>query len=257
MNNGIVLIGAGNLATNLGYAFMQNGLPLRAVYSRTKTSASLLGNRLNVPATDRLEELPEDADLYVYAVKDDALESLATRMHAPQALHVHTAGSISLQVFGDKPRCGVLYPLQTFSRDRHVAFHNIPVFVEGNTPEATQCLRAVAEEISTRVYEADSVQRARLHLAAVFACNFANRMYAIADDLIRGAGLPFDVLLPLIDETAAKVHELAPAEAQTGPAVRYDRKVMDRHKAMLSDEDIRFLYEMVSENIHRAAQNKQ
>ena len=257
MNNGIVLIGAGNLATNLGYAFVQNGLPLRAVYSRTEAAASLLGSRLNVPSTNKLEDLPEDSDLYVYAVKDDALEGLAARIRAPQALHVHTAGSVPLQVFGDKPRCGVLYPLQTFSKDRRVAFHNIPVFVEGNTPETAQCLRSIAEEISTRVYEAGSAQRARLHLAAVFACNFVNRMYAIADDLIRGAGLPVDVLLPLIDETAAKVHELAPAEAQTGPAVRYDRKVMDKHKDMLSDEDIRFLYEMVSENIHRAAQNKQ
>ena len=255
MNNGIVLLGAGNLATNLGYAFVQNGLPLRAVYSRTEAAASLLGSRLNVPATSRPEELPQDAGWYVYAVTDDALEGLAAHLRAPEAMHVHTAGSVPLQVFGNKPRCGVLYPLQTFSKNRRIPFHNIPLFVEGNTPEATQSLTALAEELSTRVYRADSAQRARLHVAAVFACNFVNRLYAIADELVQRAELPFEVLLPLLDETAAKVHTIPPRQAQTGPAARGDRTVLERHEALLEEENTRFLYQVLSESIHRATIN--
>ena len=152
------------------------------------------------------------------------------------------------------PRYGVLYPLQTFSKQRKVSFDEIPFFVEANQREDVDLLKSIASALSDQIYEVTPEQRKSLHLAAVFACNFTNHMYALAAGLLEKYGLPFDVLLPLIDETAGKVHELSPLIAQTGPAVRYDRNVINNHLNMLADEPaIQEIYRIVSENIHRCA----
>lgn len=246
----IVLIGAGNLATNIGLAMQKNGLSIGQVYSRTEQSASVLAQKLNTTYTTDLAQVRTDADFYLYALKDDVLTNVAEQINVPNAMHIHTAGSVPVSVFSvNKKNYGVLYPLQTFSKNRKVNFNNIPLFIEANTPQNLQKLRALAEEISTEVYELDSQNREKLHLAAVFACNFTNRMYAIANDLVADAQLPFKILLPLIDETAKKVHSMEPRQAQTGPAVRYDKKIIDKHIAMLEDGYLKMMYELISENI--------
>ena len=136
------------------------------------------------------------------------------------------------------------------SKQREVDFREIPFFIEASTPEDTELLKAVAATLSERVYEADSEQRKSLHLAAVFTCNFTNHMYALAADLLEKYHLPFDVMLPLIDETARKVHELKPKAAQTGPAIRYDENVINNHLGMLSDDvEMQRLYELISRSI--------
>lgn len=155
---------------------------------------------------------------------------------------------------GHAHRYGVLYPMQTFSKDCPVDFKEIPVFVEASAPDVLAQTEQLARSVSDRVEEMSTERRRRLHLAAVFACNFVNHCYALAADVLGRDGIPFDVMWPLIDETARKVHRLSPVEAQTGPAVRYDRNVMDRQCAMLDGEPERkALYEMMSRSIHALA----
>ena len=252
-NKRIVLIGAGNVATHLGLAFQAKGCEIVQVYSRTEESAKDLAERLQVPYTVSLEEVSVDADLYIVAVKDAALQEVIPSLvkGREDALFVHTAGSISMDVWkGCARRYGVFYPMQTFSKLRMVDFSSVSFFVEASGSDELRFLKELAMSLSPKVYEASSEQRRYLHLAAVFACNFTNHMYALSASLLEKQGLPFDAMLPLIDETARKVHELPPVQAQTGPAIRRDENVMDKHLAMLSEEPVmREIYEKISKNI--------
>ena len=231
----VVLIGRGRLATNLLAALQQAGHEVVSINSRT------------------LEGLPLEADAFIVAVKDSALEEVIRRATKgrEQQLFVHTAGSMPMSLFeGYTSRYGVFYPMQTFSKERLVDFAEIPVFIEGADP----AIRPLAESISRRVYELSTEARKYLHLSAVFACNFVNHCYALSAELLEQHGLPFDVMLPLIDETARKVHELHPHDAQTGPAVRYDENVIRMQSALLADNpELQQIYELLSLDIHRKA----
>ena len=257
LNMKTVLLGAGNLATSLALSMERCGLGIRQIYSRTPASATRLGERLqaDVEVTDRLADLCPDADLYVCALKDDALADALSRMPGfGQGLWVHTSGTLPLSVFQPfTGRAGVFYPLQTFSCSRPVSLDEVPLCLETARVEDMPLLKAFAARLSTRVIELDSAQRGVLHLAAVFANNFTNSLYATAGEILERAGLPFDLLLPLIDETARKVHDLAPAAAQTGPARRMDTKVIDRHLQLLEAfgmEHNADLYRRLTEIIH-------
>ena len=251
----IVFIGAGNLATNLAKALYHKGFRIVQVYSRTMESARTLAEKVEAEYTTDLQEISKDAKLYIVSLKDAALVDLLPQITEGKqsSLLVHTAGSIPMSIWeGYAERYGVFYPMQTFSKQRTVDFRQIPVFVESNSAEDTRTLKDIASVLSENVYEADSEQRKSLHLAAVFTCNFTNHMYALAAGLLKKYGLPFEVMLPLIDETARKVHELEPRLAQTGPAVRYDENVIGEHLQMLSDEpDMQEMYRLISESIHR------
>ena len=248
----IVLVGAGNVATHLGIALQQAGWPIAQVYSRTEASASELANRLQVPYVTSVEAICTDADIYIVAVKDDALKELIPELvKGRDGLFVHTAGSVPMSVWkGHTLMHGVLYPMQTFSKQKPVDFSKVPFFLEGDGVETLVQLRELACSLSEQVYDATSEQRMALHMAAVFACNFTNHMYALSARLLEKNGLPFDAMLPLIDETARKVHELAPKAAQTGPAIRKDMDVMNKHLDMLADEpELREIYKMISNSI--------
>jgi predicted short-subunit dehydrogenase-like oxidoreductase (DUF2520 family) len=166
---------------------------------------------------------------------------------------IHTAGSLAMDVLSPfTSRYGVFYPLQTFSKNKRVDFSKIPVFIESNNEIDLQIIKSLAESISDTVYEASSTQRQNLHLAAVFACNFVNHFYAIAADWVEKTDFPFHVLLPLIVETAEKIHYLTPREAQTGPAIRYDRKVIEKQLDLLkTDKTTQQLYKLMSEHIYK------
>jgi predicted short-subunit dehydrogenase-like oxidoreductase (DUF2520 family) len=248
----IVFIGAGNLATQLSLALQHAGEQIVQVYSRTAVSALELATLLNVPYTTNLDEIVADADVYFYAVSDDALESLLQLPLAPDAIHVHTAGSVSIDVFiGKKSNYGVFYPLQTFSKNKQVDFKTIPVFIEASSPEVESTLFKIAHAVSEQVYKTNSEQRLKLHVSAVFACNFVNHLYQIASEVVKSADLPFEVLKPLILETAQKVMQLSPEEAQTGPAKRNDRGVINKHLDVLGDEQpsLKKLYQDLSDMI--------
>ena len=250
----IVFIGAGNLATNLAKTLYYKGFRIVQIYSRTEESARTLAQVVEAAYTTDLSSVATDAQLYIVSLKDAAFVQLLPEIVAGKedALWVHTAGSIPMDVWAGKVnRYGVFYPMQTFSKQREVNFQEVPFFVEAKRPEDVELLKAVAATLSEKVYEASSEQRKSLHLAAVFICNFTNHMYALAADLLEKYNLPFDVMLPLIDETARKVHELAPRDAQTGPAVRYDENVMNNHLAMLVDSPaLQEIYKLMSKSIH-------
>lgn len=255
----IVLIGAGNMATRLSLALYEQGYNFVQVYSRTIQSAQRLAQLLgNIPYTNNIETLYNDADLYLFSVSDNALPDLIEQMPANNALWVHTAGSVPLDVFVDKTtRYGVLYPMQTVSRSRAIDWSEVPIFIEANGNNDTALLGRVASSISQQVTPANSQQRQALHLAAVFACNFSNHMYAIAEHLLNRQGLNFDVMKLLIRETEQKAEQMSPVQGQTGPAVRNDINVMNKHLSLLEGTPEGKLYQIISENIKRYNNEKQ
>ncbi|MDP4271154.1 MAG: DUF2520 domain-containing protein [Bacteroidota bacterium] len=253
----IVLIGAGNLATRLGIALHEKGCTIAQVYSRTEQSAQALAEKVGATFTCKISDIVNDADLYVFSVKDDALPELLRQMHKNEALWVHTAGSVPMEIFSlHTENFGVFYPLQTFSKQKEVDFSAIPIYIEANQPQHLEHLKKLAARLSSQVIEASSEQRKALHVAAVFACNFTNHMYAIAATLLEEKGLHFDQLIPLINETAVKINTLHPRDAQTGPAVRFDKQVIGRHLEMLEDERLKTIYSLLSESIHETAKKR-
>ena len=256
----IVFLGAGNLAVNLAQTLHQYGFKITQVYSHTEESAKSLADNVKADWVTDLKKVTSGASIYIVSLKDSAFMELLPQIveGKEEALLAHTAGSIPLSVWeGKAKRYGVFYPMQTFSKQRKVNFKEIPFFIEAAREEDTELLKMIASILSDNVYEADSLQRRNLHLAAVFACNFTNHMYVLAADLLKKYNLPFEVMLPLIDETARKVHELPPLEAQTGPAIRYDENVIRKHLELLSDEPaMKEIYQLLSDNIHRRSQEE-
>lgn len=251
----IVFIGAGNLATRLSLGMQRVGMSVKQVYSHTSHHAEELARKLSCPWTIMPEEIITDADLYIFSLKDSVLQEIIARVKPNNGLWIHTAGSMSMQVFeGYTSRFGVLYPLQTFSKNREVPFDIIPFFLEANSEKDEKMLNKIASALSERVQFASSEKRKSLHLAAVFACNFTNHIYALAEKILQEQNIPFNVLLPLIDETAAKIHCMTPIKAQTGPAIRYDKNVIDKHLTMLPDPEMKAIYQLISQSIHKEAQ---
>ena len=231
----IVIIGQGNVATNLDYAFRKKGIACQMVSSR-----------------EGLDELPQ-ANVYIYAVKDEALASVVAQVQGRErSLHLHTSGTMPITVFGeDKPHAGIFYPFQTFSKARLIEdFSTVPVFFEARGIDDISAVYSLALTITSHVYEATQHDRERLHVAGVFTNNFTNLMYTMAAELLQNTHIPFKALLPLIDETAAKVHTLSPRDAQTGPARRGDENVMNHHLELLNDEQ-RQVYQLLSDAIKK------
>ena len=231
----IVIIGKGNVATNLDYAFRKKGVACQMVSSR-----------------EGLDHLPA-ANVYIYAVRDEALPSVVKQVvGVGKSLHLHTSGTMPITVFGDdKPHAGVFYPFQTFSKVRVIEdFSTVPVFFEARGIDDISAVYSLALSITSHVYETTQHDRERLHVAGVYACNFTNLMYTMAAELLQNTHIPFKALLPLIDETALKIHSLSPRDAQTGPARRGDTNVMNHHLELLSEEQ-RTLYQRLSEEIRK------
>lgn len=250
----VTIIGSGNLATQLGKAIASSGHDIAQVYSPTYCHALTLADSLGSSATSCLCEVNNDSDCYIISIKDSALQTLIPELcnGRDDKVFIHTAGSVPLDVFkGAAKHYGVLYPMQTFSKQRDVDFATIPIFTEYNDNEAKAAIDILAHSISPKVTELSSADRRYLHLAAVFSCNFVNHCYTLAAGIMERHGMTFDQLLPLIDETASKVHDIHPSKAQTGPAVRYDTNVINRQMDLLADNTLmRDIYEMISKSIH-------
>ena len=231
----IVIIGQGNVATNLDYAFRKKGVDCQMVSSR-----------------EGLDQLPP-ANVYIYAVRDEALPDVVAQVvGVGKSLHLHTSGTMPITVFGDdKPHAGIFYPFQTFSKARVIEdFSTVPVFFEARGIDDISAVYSLALTITSHVYEASQQDRERLHVAGVFTNNFTNLMYTIAAELLKSTHIPFSALLPLIDETAAKIHSMAPRDAQTGPARRGDENVMNHHMQLLNEEQ-REIYRLLSDAIKK------
>jgi len=254
----IVMLGAGNVATHFSKALQQKGYNIMQVYSKTAASAKALAELLSVPYTTEINNVNTAADIYIYAIKDNALEGIINKINIPDAIHLHTAGSVNIDVFeGRASHFGVIYPMQTFSKSKEVNFENVALMVEANTEKTFDTLFGIAQQLSNRCYKIDSEQRKKIHLSAVFACNFTNYMYTIAEELIGETNAPFDILQPLIAETADKIKHLSPAKAQTGPAVRYDTVIIEEHLKMLENRpELQQLYKEISKLIHNKSTTK-
>lgn len=253
----VVFIGSGNLATHLSLAMKGAGVEVVQVYSQTESHASLLANKLSCSYTTKPESIVVDADIYIFSVKDSALLDLIHKIPQNKGLWLHTAGSVPMGVFeGYNDRYGVLYPLQTFSKNRDIDFSIVPVFIESNSAVDEAYLLSFAGKLTRQVISLSSEKRKHLHLAAVWACNFTNHMYLMASKILQEQSLSEAFLLPLIDETAAKVHQLSAREAQTGPAIRYDENIIEKHIELLSDPNMKELYRLISRNIYKESSNE-
>jgi predicted short-subunit dehydrogenase-like oxidoreductase (DUF2520 family) len=253
----IVLIGAGNVATQLGLALKKNHT-ITQVFSRHLTNASSLAKRLNATATDNIEKISTNADIYFLSVTDDAIKPLVNELPSNNGIVVHTAGSVSIDVLGRYKNYGIFYPFQTFSKNRDISFDNIPIMIEGNAENTTNKLFKLASSLSANVHKVNSEQRLLLHIAAVFACNFTNHLYHISKKISDKAELPFNILQPLIEETVSKAFKVSPENAQTGPAARDDRQTMDKHIDILNksfnDKKLVELYKNLSNRISGISQ---
>jgi predicted short-subunit dehydrogenase-like oxidoreductase (DUF2520 family) len=247
----ITIIGSGNVATHLAAAFKNAGHAIIQVYSRDLQNASLLAYHVKAEAIDDLDQINPETDLFVIAVKDDAIDSTASALAKYQKLIVHTSGATDLQtLLNHTPQAGVFYPLQTFSKTKEVDFNTVPICIEGANEQIASQLNELAYTITQNVYRINSAERKTLHLAAVFANNFPNYLYYLSQQLLAEHQLPFDLLRPLIMETAQKIQEHLPADVQTGPAIRNDEKTMAAHLQLLAGKpDLQALYKLLSQGI--------
>lgn len=250
----VVIIGSGNVAQHLikGFtvcgqvqlvqAFARNTAALSHLLSPEKITASL--NRL------------ADADIYIIAVSDDAVADVSSQLCFKDKLVVHTSGSVALDRLNGNNRRGVFYPLQTFSKNKDIDFSNVPICIESEFEEDYTTLQNLAMALSKSIYKIDSAQRQSLHVAAVFVSNFVNHLYSIGNTICLDNAIPFDILKPLINETANKINTLAPLQAQTGPAVRNDTKTLQKHLEFLQDINQKTIYALFTQSIQKAHEQK-
>lgn len=247
----IVIIGSGNLAEQLALAVAEaDGVELVQLYARNAERGQAVAALAQTHWTNRPSELAE-ADLYLIAVSDRAVREVAEGLPIPpEAMVAHTAGSVPLDALERYPRRAILYPFQSFSAGRRVSFRELYLFLEVADEALYPALERFACRLSNHVLRADSERRARIHLAGVFCNNFTNSMYALANEVLQAVDLPFDVLKLLITETASKaVSTTDPATVQTGPARRGDRPTQERHLALIEDQKLKTIYELISQTI--------
>jgi predicted short-subunit dehydrogenase-like oxidoreductase (DUF2520 family) len=249
----IALIGAGRVAWQLGKRLKSKGLGVAQVINRSKEHAAQLASVLGASASEEVADLAPDTDWIIFAVRDDAIEAMAAQVarHAPNALATHTSGATPGSVLAAHfSRYGVFYPLQSFSMERQPVWSKIPFCVDASNAEDLLFLKKTAKTIGNLVYQVNDAQRAQLHVAAVFANNFSNHCFAIAEQLLEAKGLPFELLHPLMEETLAKALQDSPAKMQTGPARRGDLDTISRHLALLKGHPAwQDIYDKISKDV--------
>lgn len=253
--------GAGNVAHHLAPAFSRAGCTIRHVISRTSGSAAILATAVNAQAATDISVFDDSTDLLVIAIPDNSIPEFADALQKTgrfQGIVVHTSGSQPLDVLSKRfEKCGVLYPLQSFSRYSSPPVDEVPFCIEASGQETSGLLKELASRISKDVRDINSDQRAVIHLSAVFASNFTNHMYALAADLLKASGVAPDILYPLIRETALRLCGQEPALLQTGPAVRGDQSTIQRHLEMLAKSpEIQEMYKTLSNSIAKLKQQQ-
>jgi len=250
----IVLLGSGNVATHLALALKAAGENITQVFSPDLINAKELADKVGSESTNSFSEVDREADLYIISVKDDAIAEVAGNLKGVNGMVVHTSGTTDIKVLSSEVKhAGVFYPLQTFSKSKDVDFKTIPLCLEATDAKQLEILKSLANKLSTKVYQLDGEKRKILHLAAVFACNFTNHLYALANQILIENDLDFDIIRPLIAETADKVMINLPENVQTGPAIRNDESTINQHLTMLADlPELQEIYQTLSNSIKLA-----
>lgn len=249
----IVFLGAGNVASHLSRHLHSAGHTISCVYARDPEGADQLARNLGCPGTSEQEEVPAHADFYIISVPDEAIPEIVLQFRDREGIWLHTSGAVSMDLFqGAFASFGVLYPLQTLSKQRPELPEDSPFLVEGSSPEVTERISSLASSLSTHVIEIESETRLRIHLAAVFANNFPNHLVHIAQQMLMEQGLDLHLLDPIVRETFQKIAEMGAAGAQTGPAIRGDRQTMLKHLELLKGHpEWEKLYTFISRDIER------
>lgn len=251
----IIIIGSGNVATHLGKAFFAAGHSIRQVWSREYDHADLLAQQINARPIDKLSQIRSDADVYILAVRDDALFDLALDLRFRDALVLHTSGSVSMSVLRPISRhYGVIWAPQSFVRDVPMNYEDLPFCIEGSSQSVENDIASLVRTISDHVFSINGEQRRWLHLASVMVNNFGNALNALSQDLLAEHDIPFEILHPLISITATKIkqsHNLW--NLQTGPAVRNDEKTINEHRKLIADKpQLLQLYDLMTDFIIHA-----
>lgn len=249
----IAIIGAGNVATHLSYALKKAGNRIVCVYSRTGKSAKLLAETLQTDYCTEVELITKNVDLYIISVLDNAIETVLDKFVNCKTLICHTSGTTGIDIFKNRiENYGVFYPLQTFSKTRNIDFSTVPLCIEANNRQNEKLLVNLARSISSDARLLNSEQRRIVHIAAVFACNFVNHFYVLSEKILRTRDISFDIIKPLIQETARKILQNNPIDMQTGPATRNDTKTIAAHLELLNSwPEIKKIYSFVSQNIYK------
>jgi predicted short-subunit dehydrogenase-like oxidoreductase (DUF2520 family) len=243
----VVIVGTGNVAQNLYQAFVKSSdVKIKQVIGRNHEHLAFVSSAL-VSSTN-FNKI-ETADVYILAVSDDAINLVADNFKDLEGLLVHTSGATSLEALKSAKRTGIFYPLQTFTKGKIIKFEEIPICIEAANEEDLKLLKQLGETLSNTVVEINSEQRKTLHIAAVFVNNFTNYMYTIGAEICAEHEIDFQILKPLIKETAAKLDTLTPMQAQTGPAKRGDQNTLHNHLQNIKDKHQRELYTLLSNAI--------
>lgn len=247
----ISFLGSGNVATHLAKALHKSGYQIIDIWSKTPQNAQLLANMVGAKAIEHPSLISPSSEMIIVCVSDNAVKDVISSLQLKNQILVHTAGTLPMSILeNNAENIGVLYPLQTFSKQVSVNFSTIPMAIEANNQSTLETIKSLSLSLSEHIYEVSSQKRKLLHISAVFACNFTNHFYAIADELLSKNDLDFNMLKPLIEATTQKIKQHKPKEVQTGPARRNDINVMQEHIAMLSQyPDWVKIYEAISNDI--------
>ncbi|SIQ07972.1 Predicted oxidoreductase, contains short-chain dehydrogenase (SDR) and DUF2520 domains [Chryseobacterium sp. RU37D] len=243
----IVIIGSGNVAYHMAKAFVLNKIPLAQIFGRNEEELNKISEELKIPVST---QTLEDADVYFICVSDNSVEAVSKIITKKEALVAHTSGSISKEILAGEYRKSSFYPLQTFSKSKELDYSKIPFFIEAENENDQKTLFEIASKISRNVMESTYNKRKYIHLTAVFACNFVNHLFSRAKEISDSQEIPFEYFLPLIDETVQKIHEIDPKSAQTGPAVRNDKRILELHEQLLKDESLE-IYKTMNHSIQK------
>ena len=247
----VLIIGAGNVATVLGRLIKAAGHDIVQVVSRSMNNAGVLATELGCSAAANFGEMKKDADLYIAAMSDAALNEIKENINLGDKVIVHTAGSISKDVLNAvSANYGVMYPLQSLNKESNCNEIKIPLLIDGNNDDTLQLIQQLADSISPMVSVMTDDNRLKLHVAAVIANNFTNHLYSLAYDFCKKEGIDFEMLQPLIEETALRLKKHSPAEMQTGPAKRKDIITLDKHLRILNTHpQLRSVYLKMTDSI--------
>ncbi|MCA0131857.1 Rossmann-like and DUF2520 domain-containing protein [Winogradskyella alexanderae] len=245
----VTLLGAGNLAMHLYKAFSESdAIIVNQWYNRSLDKISSYKNE--VKTIDRLDKLNK-ADIYILAISDDSIDEISSALPFDNRLVVHTSGSVSIHHLDKKHIRGVFYPLQTFTKDADVNFKEVPICIEALDKNSYTTLKTLGDAMGCTTYKISTEQRQTLHLSAVYVNNFVNQLYRIAHEISDAKSINFDILKPLILETARKVQTMSPYMAQTGPAKRNDKKTIKRHLKLIENQEHKAIYELLTKSIKK------